>query len=120
MEFTRINDTDIRASRIGLGTWAIGGLEWGGADDDAAIATIQSALDLGITLIDTAPVYGQGHSEEVVGRALKGRRDRAILATKVGLEWNERGEVHRNASAARIQKGIADSPRRPQTDQLHI
>jgi len=120
MEFTRINDTDIRASRIGLGTWAIGGLEWGGADDDAAIATIQRALDLGITLIDTAPVYGQGHSEEVVGRALKGRRDHAILATKVALEWNERGDVHRNASAARIQKEIADSLRRLQTDHVDI
>jgi aryl-alcohol dehydrogenase-like predicted oxidoreductase len=120
MEFTQIENTGITCSRIGLGTWAIGGWMWGGADDDAAIATIQRALDLGITLIDTAPAYGQGHSEEVVGRAIKGRRDRTIIATKVGLEWNEHGDVHRNASAARIQKEIGDSLRRLQTDHVDI
>jgi aryl-alcohol dehydrogenase-like predicted oxidoreductase len=58
MEFTQIQDTDIRVSRIGLGTWAIGGWMWGGADDDAAIATIHRALDSGVNLIDTAPAYG--------------------------------------------------------------
>lgn len=93
---------------------------WGGADDEAAIATIHRALDSGITLIDTAPAYGQGHSEEVVGRALKGRRDRVTIATKVGLEWNEHGEVRRNASAARIQKEIGDSLRRLQTEYVDI
>ena len=92
----------------------------GGADDDAAVATIHRALDSGVTLIDTAPAYGQGHSEEVVGRALKDRRDRAIIATKVGLEWDEHGNVHRNASAARIQKEIEDSLRRLQTDHIDI
>ena len=121
MEFTEIRDTGIRASRIGVGTWAIGGWMWGGVDDDAAIATIHRALDSGVNLIDTAPAYGQGHSEEVVGRALKGRRrNRAIIATKVGLEWNERGDVHRNASAARIQKEIEDSLRRLQTNYVDI
>ncbi len=120
MEFTQIGNTGIRASRIGLGTWAIGGWMWGGADDDAAVATIHRALDSGVTLIDTAPAYGQGHSEEVVGRALKGRRDRAIIATKVGLEWDEHGDVHRNASAARIQKEAEDSLRRLQTDHVDI
>src|ERR1700678_4488183 len=75
VEFTEINQTNIRPSRIGLGTWAIGGWMWGGADDEAAVATIHRALDAGITLIDTAPAYGQGHSEEVVGRALAGRRE---------------------------------------------
>ena len=76
MEFGQIQNTDIRPSRIGLGTWAIGGWKWGGADDDAAVATIQRALDSGINLIDTAPAYGQGHSEEIVGRAIQGRRER--------------------------------------------
>jgi aryl-alcohol dehydrogenase-like predicted oxidoreductase len=120
MEFTKIQSTDIRATRIGLGTWAIGGWMWGGADDDAAIATIHRALDSGVTLIDTAPAYGQGHAEEVVGRALVGRRDRVVIATKVALEWDERGNVHRNASAARIQKEIADSLRRLQTEYVDI
>ena len=120
MEFTQVQNTGIRASRIGLGTWAVGGWMWGGADDDAAIATIHRALDSGVNLIDTAPAYGQGHSEEVVGRALKGRRERAIIATKVALEWDEHGNVRRNASAARIQKEIEDSLRRLQTEYVDI
>ncbi len=120
MEFTTILGTHIDASRIGLGTWAIGGWMWGGPDDDAAIATIHRALDLGINVIDTAPAYGQGHSEEVVGRALKGRRADAVIATKVGLEWDEQGNVQRNASAKRIEKEIEDSLRRLQTDYIDI
>lgn len=120
MEYTAIRNTGVRASRIGLGTWAIGGWMWGGPNDDAAIETIHRALDLGVTLIDTAPAYGQGHSEEVVGRALKGRRERAIIATKVALEWDEDGNVRRNASAKRIQKEIENSLRRLQTDFIDI
>jgi len=120
MEFGQIQNTDIRPSRIGLGTWAIGGWKWGGADDDAAIATIHRALDSGINLIDTAPAYGQGHSEEVVGRAIQGRRERVVVATKVGLEWDERGEPRRNASASRIRKEIDDSLARLQTDYVDI
>jgi aryl-alcohol dehydrogenase-like predicted oxidoreductase len=120
MEFTLIEQTNIRLSRIGLGTWAIGGWTWGGADDDAAVATIHRALDAGITLIDTAPAYGQGHSEEVVGRALEGRRDGAIIATKAALEWDEHGTPHRNASARRIRTEVEDSLRRLRTDHIDI
>ncbi len=93
---------------------------WGGADDDAAVATIQRALDSGINLVDTAPAYGQGHSEEIVGRAIKGRRDRVIVATKAGLDWDEHGAVRRNASPGRIIKEIEDSLRRLQTDYIDI
>jgi aryl-alcohol dehydrogenase-like predicted oxidoreductase len=120
MEFTTIRETDLKPSRIGLGTWAIGGWMWGGPDDEAAIATIERALDAGITLIDTAPQYGQGHSEEVVGRALTGKREKAVVATKVGLEWDERGDPSRNASAARIRREIEDSLRRLRTDYIDI
>jgi aryl-alcohol dehydrogenase-like predicted oxidoreductase len=120
MEFTEIANTGLRPSRIGLGTWAIGGWMWGGPDDDAAVATIRRALDAGITLIDTAPAYGQGHSEELVGRALEGRRDRAVIATKVALEWDEHGVPHRNASAPRIRAEIEDSLRRLRTDRIDI
>ena len=119
MEYATVGGTDIRVSRIGLGTWAIGG-SWGGRDDDAAIATIDRALEQGVNLIDTAPGYGQGHAEELVGRALAGRRDRAIVATKVGLEWDAHGEMYRNASAERIKKEIEDSLRRLQTDYIDI
>jgi aryl-alcohol dehydrogenase-like predicted oxidoreductase len=93
---------------------------WGGADDDNAVATIRRALDAGITLIDTAPAYGQGHSEEIVGRALEGRRDRAVVATKVGLEWDQHGVPHRNASARRIRTEVEDSLRRLRTDRIDI
>src|SRR5258705_9791336 len=88
METTDIRDVPIAASRVGLGTWAMGGTQWGGADDDESVRTIHAALDRGINLIDTAPAYGFGHSEEVVGRALaeRGGRDRVVLATKGRLQ----------------------------------
>ena len=81
MEFVAIPGTSLSVSRIALGTWAIGGWMWGGTDDEASIRTIQAALDHGVNLIDTAPVYGFGHSEEIVGKALAtgGRRQRAAL-----------------------------------------
>jgi aryl-alcohol dehydrogenase-like predicted oxidoreductase len=108
-------------SRVGLGTWAIGGAMWGGSNDGESIKTIQHAVDVGINLIDTAPVYGFGHSEEIVGQALAegGRRDKAVLATKVALEWAD-GKVFRNSSPARIRKEIEDSLRRLRTDRIDI
>lgn len=109
------------ASRIGLGTWAIGGWMWGGTDEKEAIRTIHAALDAGINVIDTAPAYGFGKSEEIVGRALAeyGQRDGIIVATKVGIEWDDKG-VSRNSSRARIFKEIDDSLRRLQTDYIDI
>src|SRR5580658_11077524 len=91
--------TPFKLSRIALGTWAIGGWMWGGTDEAESIRTIHAALDHGITLIDTAPVYGFGRSEEIVGKALAdgGRRDKAVLATKVALEWVD-GNVYRNST----------------------
>jgi aryl-alcohol dehydrogenase-like predicted oxidoreductase len=120
LEYQTIRSTQLKPSRIGLGTWAIGGWMWGGPDDENAVAAIHRALDADVTLIDTAPAYGQGHAEEVVGKALAGRRDRVVVATKVGLEWNAGGEVTRNASAARIAKEIDDSLRRLKTDYIDI
>src|SRR5580700_847062 len=108
-------------SRIGLGTWAIGGAMWGGADVVESIKTIQHAVDVGINLIDTAPVYGFGHSEEIVGKALAdgGRRDKAVLATKVALEWVD-GKVYRNSTPQRIREEIEDSLRRLRTDRVDL
>ena len=115
IETTTIPGTDLKPSRVGLGTWAIGGWMWGGSDDAQSIRTIQAAVDRGITLIDTAPVYGFGHSEEIVGKALAegGRRDKVVIATKVALDWKD-GKPFRNASRARILKEIDDSLRRLQ------
>lgn len=119
METIRISGIDTPVSRIGLGTWAIGGWMWGGTDDAASIETLRKALDSGINLIDTAPVYGFGHSEEVVGKALEGRRSQAVIATKVALEWPD-GKPRRNASAARIRTEIEDSLRRLRTDHIDL
>jgi aryl-alcohol dehydrogenase-like predicted oxidoreductase len=121
IETTQIPGTDLKPSRIGLGTWAIGGWMWGGSDDAESIRTIHAAIDRGITLIDTAPVYGFGHSEEVVGRALAqgGRRNKAVIATKVALDWKE-GKPFRNASRGRILKEVDDSLRRLRTDVIDI
>lgn len=106
-------------SRIGLGTWAIGGWMWGGADDDRSVTTIRSALERGINLIDTAPVYGFGHSEEIVGKALEGVRDQAVIATKVALDWSE-GGPRRNSTPARIRQEVEDSLRRLRTDRIDL
>jgi len=122
MEYVTIPGTNLAPSRIGLGTWAIGGWMWGGSDAEQSIATICAALDRGITLIDTAPAYGQGRSEEIVGRAVQrwGRRDRVVIATKVGLEWRHGGDVVRNTSRRRIMNEIRASLRRLRTDYVDI
>jgi aryl-alcohol dehydrogenase-like predicted oxidoreductase len=121
MEFIDIPGTSIRASRIALGTWAMGGWMWGGSNENDAISAIHSALDRGINLIDTAPVYGFGRSEEIVGKALAvgGRRKRAYIATKVGLDWKDQ-KAFRNASKARIIEEAENSLRRLQTDVIDL
>jgi aryl-alcohol dehydrogenase-like predicted oxidoreductase len=121
MELSLIPETPIQISRIGLGTWAIGGWMWGGTDEDESIATIRTAIERGVNLIDTAPAYGFGHSEEIVGRATAGARlrSRVVIATKAGLEWRD-GKVHRNASRDRILHEAEDSLRRLRTDYIDI
>ena len=121
MEYVGIPGTSLDVSRVALGTWAIGGWMWGGTDEAESIATIRAAVEHGINLIDTAPAYGFGRSEEIVGKALAGEnlRARVRIATKVGLEW-ERGRVFRNASRARILEEFEASLRRLQTDHIDI
>ncbi len=113
--------SSLRVSRIVLGTWSMGGSMWGGSDEGEAIRTIHAALEQGINLIDTAPVYGFGKSEEIVGRALaeRGRREDVILATKVGLQWRD-WEVVRNSSRQRILSEIEDSLRRLKTSYIDL
>jgi aryl-alcohol dehydrogenase-like predicted oxidoreductase len=120
MEYTSLSNTEIRVSRIGLGTWAIGGWMWGGTDEEQSIATISDAIDRGITFIDTAPVYGFGRSEELIGKAVENRdRSQYTLATKVGIEW--RGDdVYRNGTRDRIMREIEDSLRRLGTDYIDL
>lgn len=124
MEYTTIHPDLPEVSRVGLGTWAIGGLEWGGTDERRSIRTIHSALERGINLIDTAPVYGHGISEEIVGQAVAeyGRRGEIILATKAGLDWSGDGGagVVRNATPERLRQEITDSLERLQTDYVDL
>lgn len=119
MEFFTLNSA--RVSRIGLGTWAIGGTEWGEVSEGDAIATCLAIFDHGINLIDTAPIYGYGHAEDIVGRAMRqhGHRDRFYIATKAGLEWNDKG-VFANSDPTRLRKEFEDSLRRLGTDYVDL
>src|SRR5262245_35206543 len=121
MEQTKIAGIELPASRIGLGTWPMGGVQWGGTDDQMSMRTIAAALDLGINLLDTAPAYGVGHSESVVGRAIDElkARDRVIIATKVGLERRGDGYV-RNSRRARIFQEVEESLTRLRTDYIDL
>ena len=111
MEFTTISDTPLKVSRIGLGTWAIGGWMWGGTDEEESAKTIRAAVERGITLVDTAPAYGFGRSEEIVGRALAGAglRSRVVIGTKVGLEWKEDRKSTRLNSSHEIPSRMPSS-----------
>jgi aryl-alcohol dehydrogenase-like predicted oxidoreductase len=121
MEYINIAGIDREVSRIGLGTWAIGGWMWGGSDSELSIQTVLAAFELGINLIDTAPAYGAGLSEQIVGRALAEWGDRAqiTIATKAGLE-SINGGVRRNSTRNAIMKEIEGSLRRLQTDYIDI
>ena len=125
-----IGRSGVRASAVGLGTWAIGGWMWGGTDEAQSIAAIQASLDAGVTLIDTAPAYGLGRSEEIVGKAIAGRRDKAVIATKCGLVWHTQNgkhffdqdgqPVHRYLGRDSINHEVEQSLRRLGTDYIDL
>ena len=125
-----IGSSGLRASAIGLGTWAIGGWMWGGTDEQQSIAAIQGSIDEGVSLIDTAPAYGQGRAEEIVGQAIKGRRDKVVLATKCGLVWHttkgthffdyDGKPVHRYLGADSIVHEVEQSLKRLGTDHIDL
>jgi aryl-alcohol dehydrogenase-like predicted oxidoreductase len=121
MKLTPIQGTSLKVSPVAIGTWAIGGWMWGGSDEAESVATIRAAFEHGINLVDTAPVYGFGRSEEIVGKAIaeSGLRSNVLIASKVGLQW-EGGKVSRNASRARIMREVEDSMRRLRTDYIDI
>jgi len=103
MNYKSFGRSEIEASVVGLGTWAIGGWMWGGADENDAIRAIQSGVDAGVNLIDTAPVYGFGVSEELVGKAISDRRDKVVVATKCGLVWHkQKGDFFFTSDAANL------------------
>lgn len=130
MKTTTLGPSGITCSAIGLGTWAMGGWMWGGQDAAGATEAIHASLDAGVTLIDTAPAYGLGASERIVGAALKGRRHEAVIATKCGLVWHtqkgahffdEDGHpVHRHLGRESIFHEAEESLKRLQTDYIDL
>ncbi len=121
MKYRDIPGTGAKASAVGYGLWGISGQWEGGADDAEAVRAIHAAIDSGIDFFDTAPVYGRGHAEEVLGKAIKGRRDRVIVASKCGLVWDRiDGPVLRDLSRASILGEIDRSLARLGTDHLDL
>ncbi len=94
MQYRKLGKSDLQVPVVSFGAWAIGGWMWGGSDDDEAIRAIHCAIDHGVNCIDTAPIYGMGHSEEVVGKAIAGKRDEVIIATKCCLRWDKAEGEH--------------------------
>jgi aryl-alcohol dehydrogenase-like predicted oxidoreductase len=120
-----LGQTGLFVSPIGLGCWGMGGARpgskaYGPENDPRSLATIDRALELGVNFFDTSDLYGLGHSEEVIGRALRGRRERAIIASKVGFVVDAQGRQSRDYSAAHIRRSLEGSLRRLQTDYLDL
>lgn len=131
MEKRRLGSSELEVTVIGLGCWAIGGWMWGGTDEEKAIAAIRKAIDVGMTFFDTAPAYGFGLSEEIVGKAIEGRRDEVILATKCGLNWehttrqpwfvDEQGnKIYKDLTKESILREAEASLRRLKTDRIDL
>lgn len=141
MRMRELGTSGIQASVVAFGAWAIGGWNWGGTSEDESVASIHAAIDLGMTFIDTAPMYGYGRSEEILGKALAGgRRNHVVLASKCGLTWDGQGTFHiytddvgksadaatakytvcKNGRADVIRKGVEDSLRRLRTDYIDL
>ena len=132
MKKIKLGSTGVEISKLGLGAWAIGGGSWWGDNDDAeSVASIHAALEQGFTLVDTAPAYGFGHSETVVGKAINDRRENVVLSTKCALHWDEKrgGSLHaqrdghtvyRNLSAKSIKLDLEASLKRLNTDYIDI
>jgi aryl-alcohol dehydrogenase-like predicted oxidoreductase len=138
MKTRPLGSSGIQASVVAFGAWAVGGWRWGGSDDQTSIDAIRAGIDAGITLIDTAPAYGFGHGEEVVGKAIQGRRDKVVIATKCGLSWNtskgtlffvsdEKGKndagqyrIHKTLDADLVRSDLEGSLRRLGTDHVDL
>lgn len=120
MEYQNLGLTDLKISRIGFGCWAMGGYGWGRIDDKNSIAAVHKALDLGINFFDTADVYGFGHSEEILSRALGRYRNKVVIATKFGIKWDKRGRISRDISPKRVIEALDCSLRRLEIDCIPL
>jgi len=124
MQYRRLGWTDLKLSVIGFGSWALGGggwrFSWGPQDDEDSIKAIRRAMELGVNWIDTAAVYGLGHSEEIVGKAIKDLSERPIIATKCGRVWDENGNIRGELSRKSLKRQVDDSLRRLQVDVIDL
>lgn len=124
METRQLGNSDLKITTLGIGAWAIGGSGWLGSmgpqDENDSIPAIHAALDRGLNWIDTAALYGLGHSEEVVARALKGRTPRPYVFTKCERVWDAKGKVGASLKSASIRRECEDSLRRLQTDVIDL
>ncbi|MDH5639160.1 MAG: aldo/keto reductase, partial [Nitrospinota bacterium] len=123
MEKRKLGQSDLHVSAIGLGTWGIGGPPfWSERDEATSVGAIQKAVDLGVNLVDTAPAYGFGLSEELVGKALATRRDEVVIATKCGLRWKGASlkDIYKDLSPGSICQEVEDSLRRLKTDRIDL
>lgn len=119
MEYRQLGSSELEVSEVGLGTWAIGNDFFGEVDDQDSISAIQAAIDRGINLVDTAPAYGDGHSEKVVGTAIKGRRDDVVVATKVGI-LRDGDQFINNLKPESVRQEVDDSLRRLDVDVIDL
>jgi len=124
MQTRKLGNSDLSITPIGFGAWAIGGggwaFAWGAQDDADSIAAIQEAVDLGVNWIDTAPVYGLGHSEEVVGKALKQLKTKPYVFTKCGRVWDENRQIGKRLKRASVRQECEDSLRRLGIDVIDL
>ncbi len=120
MKYRRLGNSELYVSVVGLGTWVMGGVWWAEPDDEQSIAAIRASIDGGINLIDTAPAYGYGRAERLVGRAIKGLRDKVIIATKCGLSWDEKGNITNNLKRESLLREIDDSLGRLEVDVIDL
>jgi aryl-alcohol dehydrogenase-like predicted oxidoreductase len=124
MQTRQLGNSDLQITPLGIGAWAIGGggvpFAWGPQDDNDSIGAIHAALDRGINWIDTAPVYGLGHSEEIVGRALQGRAKRPYVFTKCSIVWDDKREPFRSMKRESIRRECEESLRRLRIDAIDL
>jgi aryl-alcohol dehydrogenase-like predicted oxidoreductase len=124
MKMNRLGNTSLRLSALGLGTWAIGGgnyqFGWGAQEDKDSIAAIRRSLELGINWIDTAPVYGLGHSEKIVGQAIKPIREKVIISTKCGFRWHDKKEIFTSLNKKSIRCEVEESLKRLDIDRIDL
>lgn len=125
MEYALLGQSDLKVSRLGFGCEPLGGMDWGEVDEDAALAAVSRALDLGVNLFDTANVYGLGRSEELLAKGLGAHRHEAVIVTKFGINWTlglngERAQTFRDASAKHVREALEASLRRLQLDCIPL